>query len=595
MSADTYVYDLSSMPESNSSIFIRKDWLSLMDLNSTNYSSNVSTIATDSVANSSKWCNWYESTLLIPATVTLTPSTVAGAFAPATAATAVDYALGLKNSSLSIIHSMSVELNGSVVCQQIPYIALWNNFKLMCTMNLTDYSSMGSIGWAIDTATAVQYYTEPSAAGMGVCNNQNYINVNGTFTEQFASLYGNGNVGFLQRQNYYNFQPLGNVGTSTYNSLLQPTNLNKIYKSYITQPVNTSGGGAGYWQQWLVLQVRLRDVADLFCSMGLLRGIMARLIVSLNSCSFTFNVSNTSGTTGAAADSANTQMYVTQMNSAFGGINPLMLASAEPANGSFNLAPVGADGTTATNQYIASIAVGRNILNSTQSQLCNSTGSLLQSVTLTIPGYTMASSYEQAFISNPISRVLYSDLYQYTIYNIGSGQQFNQVISQGIVGAKEILMIPVFAQNQNNIGSTTAALNLPAFQSPFDSCGGGTTSPFCQIYGANVVLAGSNVIMTNELYMYQSYGQQLYGQVQGWMNAGLAAGSNSGLLNETDFFYSNCYYYVNIGRGLAVEDTIPKSISVYGTNLSQIPIDIYIFVSYQVNNLNIDKISGARV
>ena len=47
MSADTYVYDLSSMSEGDSHIFIRKDWLSLIDLNATNYSSNVSTLATD--------------------------------------------------------------------------------------------------------------------------------------------------------------------------------------------------------------------------------------------------------------------------------------------------------------------------------------------------------------------------------------------------------------------------------------------------------------------------------------------------------------------------------------------------------------------
>ena len=595
MSADTYVYDLSSMPESNSNIMIRKDWLSLQDLNATNYNSNVSTIATDSIANSSKFCNFYESVLLVPVTVTLTPSTAAQVFSPATAATACDYALGLKNSSLSIIHSMSVELNGSVVCQQVPYIALYNNFKLMCTMNVTDYAIFSSIGFAVDDATSVQYYTTPSASGMGTCNNQNYINVNGIFSGQFASLYGNGNAGFLQRQKFYNLQPLGSIGTGAITSLISNSNLNKIYKSYITTPVNTNGGSAGYWQQWLVLQIRLRDVADLFASMGLLRGIMARLIISLNSCSFTFNVVNTSAVAATAADSGNTQMYITQMNSAFGGINPLMVSSAEPENGAYSLAPAGVADANSTNTYIASIAVGKSILNSTQSQLCTSTNSLLQSVTMCIPGYTMASSYEQAYISNPISRIVYRDLYQYTLFNIGSGQQFNQVISQGLVGAKEVLMIPVFAQSSNNIGSAGAPLNLPCFQSPFDTCGGGTTSPFCQLYGTNVVLAGSNVIMSNELYVYQSYGQQLYGQVQGWMNSGLANGSNSGLLNETDFFYSNCYYYCNIGRGLAVEDTIPKSVSVYGTNISNVSIDIYIFISYEVNNLNIDKISGARV
>jgi hypothetical protein len=207
----------------------------------------------------------------------------------------------------------------------------------------------------------------------------------------------------------------------------------------------------------------------------------------------------------------------------------------------------------------------------------------------------MASNYEQAYISDPISKIVYNDIYQYTIYNVGAGSQFNQVISQGLVGAQEIIIIPLFAQNQNNIGSTTSALNLPCFQSPFDPGGGGPTSPFAQLNGVNVVLAGSNVIMTNELYLYQTYGQQLYGQVMGWMNAGLAPGSNSGLFNETDFFYSNCYYYVNVSRGLSVEDTIPKSISCYGTNMSNIPVDLYIFVSYKVQNLSIDKISGARV
>jgi hypothetical protein len=207
----------------------------------------------------------------------------------------------------------------------------------------------------------------------------------------------------------------------------------------------------------------------------------------------------------------------------------------------------------------------------------------------------MAASYEQAFISDPISRIVYNDLYQYTIYNVQPNSQFNQVISQGLVGAQEIVIIPLFAQSQNTIGATGTALNVPCFQSPFDPCGGGTTSPFAQLYGVNVVQAGSNVIMSNELYIYQSFGQQLYGQVQNWMNAGLAPGANSGLFNELDFFYSNCYYYCNIGRGLSVEDTIPKSLSVYGSNMSNIPLDLYIFVSYKVQNLNIDKVSGARV
>jgi hypothetical protein len=319
---------------------------------------------------------------------------------------------------------------------------------------------------------------------------------------------------------------------------------------------------------------------------------MARLIISLNSCSFNFSIASTAD----AEDNVTSVMYATSINSAFGGINPLMVASAEQYNGSYALCPPApAADESATSSYIASIAVGRNILNSTQSQFCTSTNGLLNSVTLTIPAYSMAATYEQAYISDPISRIVYNDLYQYTIYNVQSNGAFNQVISQGIVGAQEIVIIPFYSQAQNNINNVGASLNVPCFQSPFDTAGGGTTSPFAQLYGLNVVLAGSNVMMSNELYLYQSFGQQLYGQVQSWMNAGLSPGANSGLLNELDFFYSNCYYYCNIGRGLSVEDTIPKSISVYGTNMSNIPLDLYIFVSYKVQNLNIDKVSGARV
>ena len=187
----------------------------------------------------------------------------------------------------------------------------------------------------------------------------------------------------------------------------------------------------------------------------------------------------------------------------------------------------------------------------------------------------MASSYEQAYISDPISRIVYNDLYQSTIYNVGAGQLFNQVISQGLVGAQEGVVIPLISQSINNISSTTQSLMVPAFQSPFDPCGGGTTSPLAQINNFNVVLAGSNVIMSNELYLYQSYGQQLYGQVQGWMNAGLSPGANSGLFSELDVFY--------------------KSVSLAGINQTNYSLDLYVFISYKVQNLNIDKISGARV
>ena len=46
MSCDKLVYDLSSETEGSPNVFVRKDWLNIMDNQSQNYSSNQSVIDT---------------------------------------------------------------------------------------------------------------------------------------------------------------------------------------------------------------------------------------------------------------------------------------------------------------------------------------------------------------------------------------------------------------------------------------------------------------------------------------------------------------------------------------------------------------------
>ena len=128
MSSDLYVYDLSSQTEGDAHLFQRRDVLSCIDLNTMNYASNMCTIQTDVLTNSSKWLNLYEGVLIVPISIFLTTSNVssaaANAFNPTT--TPCDYALGIKNSFLTMIHNISVQYNGVTITNQIPLCSMWN-------------------------------------------------------------------------------------------------------------------------------------------------------------------------------------------------------------------------------------------------------------------------------------------------------------------------------------------------------------------------------------------------------------------------------------------------------------------------------------
>lgn len=111
MSADTLVFDMSSQSEGQPAIFVRKDWLSILDNQNQNYQGNQSVIDTSQLANSNKYINYGEGYFTVPLLLTLTEPT--GVFQPATAATSADYAIGLKNWYGSIVHSFTLDYNGT--------------------------------------------------------------------------------------------------------------------------------------------------------------------------------------------------------------------------------------------------------------------------------------------------------------------------------------------------------------------------------------------------------------------------------------------------------------------------------------------------
>ena len=594
--ADTLVFDMSSMSEGTPSVFTKKDWLSILDNQNQSYNGNQSVIDTSQLANSNKFMNYREGYLLMPMVLTLTGVNTAAlaagtVFSPnyPGGAGGCDYAVGLKNWYGSIIHSMTLDYQGTTIIQQTPYIGMWNTFRLMTTLSVQDLVSLGpSIGFYPDTATS---FTLPSAGPTGnafattgatTANNTNYITqlpLSQSFNSQTS-----GNVGFVNRQRFFNFDPDATPGgfTGTYSSIITAANLTTLYKSYVYNKINCTLNATpavtaqGVWQCAISAIVYLRHMHPFFERTPLLKGVFLKLTMNLNQSSVTFS---TTGTTWNAIN--NTFGAAVSVNSPLGGVSPIMIASCGLNSGSQCLT---------VGNYVVSLAVGKNVLNSAQTAGGIYTGTsaspLSASVQLYVPAYSFNPVFESSYLSSPVKKIIYSDVYQYQVLNIAAGGVYNNLVTNGIANIKSVLVLPFFNGSGTNNGG------LIPYQSPFDPAGGGPTSPLCLQTQFNIQISGQNAIYNTERYSWEQFQNQFYGVNA--INGGQVDGLSSGLVGAADFDMEYCYYYVNCGRMLPVEEAVPKSVNILGQNTSRSPIDLFIFVEYGVE-VSVDVLSGARV
>jgi hypothetical protein len=288
---------------------------------------------------------------------------------------------------------------------------------------------------------------------------------------------------------------------------------------------------------------------------------------------------NQSSVTAFCATTTGTYSSVS-VSSPLGGVSPIMLASGAASQGA------SASLINNAGAYTASIAVGNRVLNTTQSSATNvqATGPLGNSVILNVPAYTFNPVFESSYLSSPIKKIVYTDIYQYIVNNIAASGTFNNLITNGIANIKSVLCLPFY--------TTTDNAGIPPLQSPFDPAGGGPTSPLCLLTQFNVQISGQNAIYNTQRYSYEQFANQLYGVNS--VNAGQTDGVASGLISMTDFEMEYNYYYVNVGRMLPVEEAVPKSVSILGQNRSERAIDIFVFVEYGVE-VSVDILTGARV
>jgi hypothetical protein len=374
----------------------------------------------------------------------------------------------------------------------------------------------------------------------------------------------------------YNYDPDGLTSPSglPFSNLLTATSCRSAFKSFVLTKFNgTLGSGYGVFQQCAMVQVKLKHLHSFFDNAPLLKGVFMRLTMNLNNTSFSFTSASAGGT-----------ITLGTVSSAYSGVNPLMLCSAIAGSGNA-LTFAGPD------SYIASVAVGARALASGVAGVANvALGTLAQSITLNVPAYTFNPTFESSYLSSPVKRIEYTDIYQYQVQNIASGGYVNQLITNGIAGIVGVLVVPFLTPVATAVGN--AGITVPQIQSPFDTAGCGTTAPLALFTNFNIVVAGQNMIYNTERYTYEQFLNQQYGHLA--VNGGLTDGLTSGLIDQISWETNQTYWWVDCSRMLPVEEQVPKSVNIIGNNLSALAIDLIVYVEYKCG-LSIDVLSGARV
>ena len=614
---DNLVFEESVNTEVSSSEFVDKQWLYVNDNNNSSYSGQV-VIDTTSLSNCGNYINWSEAFLAIPLVLQVQGD------ATLTEGMALDYLLGMKSGYWNILHSLVCEFNNGNIIQQTPFLNVFCSFKNLTSWSKDDVENWGAItGFCPDTASSWLYNSATqsatnslSANGTGLCNNRvapqvsistlgtpaslNY-NVETDATRTSADIKSCVNLGLMRRQKWLNFSLTTNDGSSlaltssnkigllagTPSSPATSAGMNAIFASYVS-------AGSTYRAVVFDAVVRLKDIADFFQKVPLLKGSTMRLYLNTNQAYFNAKMVNAVyDATGAITSAGSLQMTSTPVILGGGGTNPIMLGSADIGQGSYPLAPLAVSGSQTTEAIVCGVSIVRTQFPT--SVFAQQISAPVSSVRLYAPAYTFSPIAEQRYLSlTPTKKVVYNDIFQYSFPNIGAGSPFNFLVSNGIPNLRGVLVVPLLPKVSNGSGTSGAGdysgITTSTLYSPF--CGTGGSPDPVAITNFNIQVSGKNLFINNTLYDFEAFYEQLVSSNQ--LNGSLTTGLTSGLIGFSEFENLYRYYYGNVSRSIPSEDGVAKAIQITGTNQSTQVIDIMVFIEFE-REITIDVRTGARI
>ena len=169
-------------------LFNKREWLYINDT-TTQYDQGTSIIETTALSNNDKFLDYNAGYLTVPILITLTNNTTAaGLAAPLLGDLPYTQSLGFKQSFLSMINSITVDLNGQSMVQQNQLIDIYNNFRLLTSESWTSKNRWSTIGFYPDLV---------SEAGLSTTNNK-FAPANTTSNNSDT------NEGLIERLSYIN-------------------------------------------------------------------------------------------------------------------------------------------------------------------------------------------------------------------------------------------------------------------------------------------------------------------------------------------------------------------------------------------------------
>lgn len=573
--SDMYLYESSLENQIELEPFVNRKVLYTVDMNQQSYNGQIQ-IDTSSLSNSGLYASYSEAYLEVPLVIRLS-ATSANAQIAGIRDLQSAFAVGLKNGYHQFIHSISVEYNNTSVVQLTPYTNFYITYKLLTSLAQEDLAKFGTtIGFFPDGAISYTYGSAVAAdpLGHGSINNKDLVQFYASVNDYNTVMVDTANEGFFARQkNTTALTPAAATLTPfTTAALSGQVGLNYFQN----QP-----GGILDSKVWFVLAtIRLKDVADFFDRLPLVKGAFLRLIINYNTGLHNLSLTVGPGPAFDITDFSSTSNVIT------GGSTPLLVASAISGNGFGSIAAAcqAAGAGTYTFQMTMSVARDTTI---------NVSHPTLQQSRLYVPVYQMNPVNEEQYLTlNKIKTVRFKDVYQYQIEvptSSGVGS-FNALLTNGIPNPKSIIIIPFASASAN---PTSVAGNFIApFSSPFAS-EPGTTTPLIQFTSFNVQVAGVNTFVQNELYNFENFQNEL-SHINA-INGGQTDGLNSGLIGFEQFINNYRYYVCDLSRRLPAEDRVPKSIQILGTILSQLSsVTLYCFIEFE-KEISIDLETGAKL
>lgn len=334
---------------------------------------------------------------------------------------------------------------------------------------------------------------------------------------------------------------------------------NQIGKNYQTD--NAGAAAARVWQWNIMATIRLKDIADFFDKVPLIEGAFMR---------FTINY------TTAASVASGPTMVTTSITQRTGRTNPLLLTSSaanNPLNG------------TVANGGGGVFSVSCGVVSTTSP--ASFTNALLPYCRLYVPAYIMNPTYESQLISiSPRREIVYTDIYNFNITNIGAGASFNSILINGIVNPKYLVAMPYLTGTAADTGLAIAA---NTYQSVFDTAPA-TTAPLAASTQFQVRIGGQNAFQQNFQYDFETFINET--SSINAANGVLSTGVVNGLIGHYEWENAYRYYCRDISRRLPSEDSVPKSVVVQGINNTSKSMDYVCFIIYK-RRIVVDMLTGA--